>query len=167
MSSKIVSKKIILIGGFGVGKTSLISRFVYQHYSEVYQTTIGVRMHRKLVEIGNIGLNMIIWDIEGEEKQSRIPETYYLGSSGAIYVFDLSRAGSFSGIEDDIAFLRQKLGEIPLLIVGNKMDLFDEDTLENVKKLLPVSAHFYASAKANQNVENIFFTLAQSMLNDR
>ncbi len=160
-----ISKKVILAGSFCVGKTSLISRFVYSRFPFNYQTTLGVRIDKKAVELENTSINMIIWDIGGEQSQARVPESYYLGSSGVIYVFDLSRPSSFYNMAADIEFIRQKLPKAPIVIVGNKMDLLDERTLEEVKSILPLEPDFYTSAKAGANVENVFLKLAQAMIN--
>ncbi|HRI28742.1 MAG TPA: Rab family GTPase [Chitinophagales bacterium] len=161
-----ITKKVILTGSFAVGKTSLISRFVYQKFSATYKTTLGVRIDRKTVELPEITINMLIWDIGGEQTQLRVPETYYLGSSGVIYVYDISRPSSFSQIHDDLAYLKSKLHDIPLVIVGNKTDLLDPVTLEEAKQLVPVNTHFFTSAKDGTNVESLFIYLAKQLVND-
>ncbi len=161
---KSISKKIILTGSFCVGKTSLISRFVYQRFPFNYQTTLGVRIDKKLVETGDVNVNMIIWDIGGEQTQARVPESYYLGSSGVIYVFDLSRPSSFYNMANDVEFIRKKLPKSPIIIVGNKVDLLDERTLEEVKSILPIEPDFYTSARVGNNVEDVFLKLAQAMI---
>ncbi|OWY22902.1 GTP-binding protein [Sphingobacteriales bacterium UPWRP_1] len=163
---KSITKKIILTGSFSVGKTSLISRFVYQSFSAEYKTTLGVKIDRKTVELDNCIVNMMIWDIGGEQKQARVPETYFLGSGGVIYVFDISRPSGFSQITEDIAYLTAKLKDVPVVVVGNKIDLLDVVTLEEVKQIIPVSVDFYTSAKEGTNVENVFTHLAQKMVNE-
>jgi len=160
-----ISKKVILAGSFCVGKTSLISRFVYRKFPFGYQTTLGVRIDRKIVELTNLELNMIIWDIGGEQTQSRVPESYYLGSSGVIYVFDMSRPSSFFNMIDDLRFIERKLPKSPIIKVGNKIDLLDERTLGEVKSLLPTPVDFFTSAKEGTNVESVFLKLAQAMIN--
>ncbi len=162
---KVVSKKIILTGSFCVGKTSLISRFVYQRFPFSYQTTLGVRIDKKVTTLDDVKVNMIIWDIGGEQSQVRVPEAYYLGSSGVIYVFDLSRPASFMNIDKDINHIKKKLPNVPIILVGNKVDLLEKRTLEEVQSILPLPADFYTSAKEGKNVENVFLKLAQDMIN--
>ena len=161
-----ISKKIILTGSFCVGKTSLISRFVYQRFPFSYQTTLGVRIDKKATIIGETKINMIIWDIGGEQSQSRVPESYYLGSSGVIYVFDISRPSSFINMETDVTYIRKKLPKVPIILVANKTDLLDESTLNEVKNILPIEADFYTSAKENTNVEDVFIRLANDIINN-
>jgi len=159
-----ISKKIILTGSYCVGKTSLISRFVYQRFPFSYQTTLGVRIDKKVVLTDDINLNMIIWDIGGEQNQQRIPVSYYLGSSGVIYVFDVSRPSSFLNIANDVDYIKQKLPKAPIVIVGNKIDLLEPAHLEQVKNTLPIPAHFYTSAREGDNVEDVFSKLAQDII---
>ena len=160
-----ISKKIILTGSFCVGKTSLISKFVYKKFPSNYDTTLGVRINRKVVKMSDdTELSMIIWDIGGEQKQSRVPSSYYLGSSGVIYVFDLSRPSSAYNITEDLAFLQEKLPNVPIITVGNKVDLLDDIAIEEVKSQIPITPDFLASAKHGTHVEDIFFKLGQKMI---
>lgn len=160
-----ISKKIILTGSFCVGKTSLISRFVYQRFLLNYQTTMGVRIDKKNITIEDTSLNMIVWDIGGEQNQSRIPDSYYLGSSG-IYIFDVSRPVGFKDIENDIHFLRQRLPFAPIVVVGNKSDLVDSNHLEEIRSLVNVPIDFFTSAKDGLYVEETFLKLAQMIIHE-
>lgn len=161
-----LSKKIILTGGFCVGKTSLISRFVYQRFLYIYQTTLGVRIDRKTVVLNNASINMLIWDIGGEQTQSRVPESYYLGSSGVIYVFDVARKSSYENIGSDLQYIQQKMPTVPIIVVGNKVDLLNEEQLLEVQQSLPITADFYTSAKEDIYVEQTFLKLANILLNE-
>lgn len=106
---------------------------------------------------------MIIWDIGGEQMQARIPDSYYLGSSGVVYVFDVTRPDDFKQIAADIAYIQQKLPRIPIITVGNKIDLLNDESFAVMKSLLPIKADFYSSAFEGKNVENIFLKLAESI----
>lgn len=158
-----ISKKIILAGSYGVGKTSLISRFVYQRFSFSYQATLGVRIDRKIVNLPNLTLNMLIWDIGGDVTQAKIPESYYLGSSGTIYVFDVSRPNSFEQVGKDIELLKEKMPNTPILVIGNKADLLEPNLLHTLDQQLLVPVNYYTSALDGTNVEETFLQLAQSI----
>jgi len=84
-----ISKKVIITGSFGVGKTSLFNRFLYSKFDEKYLTTIGVKVDKKVINIDGQDLNLLIWDIAGEISQNKVPHSYFLGTSGVIYVFEL------------------------------------------------------------------------------
>ena len=158
-----VSKKVILVGNFGVGKTSLVRRFVHQTFSDEYLTTLGVRIDKKVVTISDLTVNMILWDVAGEVSQTKVPVSYYLGSHGVIYVFDLQRPSSFENIDADIQFIRSKLPDAPICIIGNKKDLLSEAALKAVAQKLSVKVNFFTSAKTGENVEAMFDLIAKQM----
>lgn len=159
-SPSTLSKKVILIGNFGVGKTSLTRRFVYQKFSEEYLTTLGVRIDKKEVEIGSKSLHLILWDIAGEVRQEKVNKSYYLGAHAVIYVFDICRPTTYMHIAEDIAYVQKLLPQVPYLIVANKYDLYEQETLPH----LPLPIDFVSSAKTGHNVEEMFQTLAQRLL---
>ncbi|EAY28456.1 Rab family GTPase [Microscilla marina] len=158
-----ISKKVILVGNFGVGKTSLVRRFVHQTFSDEYLTTLGVRIDKKVVNLANITVNMILWDVAGEVSQTKVPASYYLGSHGVIYVFDLQRPSSFENITSDIDFIRSKLPNAPICVIGNKKDLLSDAELSSIQQKLSVKASYFTSAKTGENVEAMFEMIAKQM----
>ena len=159
-----ISKKVILVGRYGVGKTSLIRQYVHQKFSEEYLTTIGVKIDKKVVEIDGTPMSMIIWDIAGEASQSKIQNSYKLGSNGVIYVFDLLRPNSYTKLDSEISALNAQLPGVPVILVGNKKDLVETDHLTEVKEELKPNDIIFTSAKTGENVEQIFQTVASEML---
>ncbi|OJJ21173.1 GTP-binding protein [marine bacterium AO1-C] len=159
-----VSKKVILVGNFGVGKTSLVRRFVFQEFSDEYLTTLGVRIDKKVVELAGNTVNLILWDIAGEVTQTKVPVSYYLGAHGVIYVFDVQRPSSFENIAADLEYIRSKLPDAPICVIGNKKDLISDGELKNLSEQLPVDVSFFTSAKTGENVEKMFAQIAQHML---
>lgn len=99
-----ISKKIILTGSFGVGKTSLFNQFIHQTFDDKYITTIGVKVNNKVVEVNERKVSMMVWDIAGEVSQEKVPVAYFLGARGIIYVMDLSRPLTFNNLQADIFF---------------------------------------------------------------
>ncbi|HAS41922.1 MAG TPA: GTP-binding protein [Microscillaceae bacterium] len=163
-----VSKKVILVGNFGVGKTSLVRRFVFQEFSDEYLTTLGVRIDKKVVELAGNIVNLILWDIAGEVTQTKVPVSYYLGAHGVIYVFDVQRPSSFENIEADLDYIRTKLPDAPICVIGNKKDLISAGELQKLSEQLAkqssVEVSFFTSAKTGENVELMFAQIAQRML---
>ncbi|HHH50525.1 MAG TPA: GTP-binding protein [Saprospiraceae bacterium] len=158
------SKKIILAGSFGVGKTSLFSRFLYNTFSEKYLTTIGVKVDKKVVDIDGRKLTMIIWDVAGEVSQTKVPINYLLGSSGIIYVFDLSRPITYTNMEEDIEYLNKTLPGALIKIVGNKKDLLSQEELTNTQKNIPLQSDIFTSAKTGENVEELFHNIGKALI---
>lgn len=161
------SKKIVVLGHFGVGKTSLIRRFVTDTFSDNYKVTIGVHITKKVVEVSvEDKVSLILWDLEGTDDIDSIRTSYLLGTHGAVFVFDVSRPSTFAHILDDLSLVSQKLPQIPLLVVGNKSDLVDENELTEVidKNRIPVD--FITSAKTGSAVNELFLKLATLLTND-
>ena len=86
-----LKKKICLIGAFAVGKTSLVRQYVYSLFSEKYLSTVGVKIDKKLLVMDGRELELIIWDLHGEDDFQSVRMSYLRGASGCIYVVDGTR----------------------------------------------------------------------------
>ena len=155
---------MILAGSFGVGKTSLFNQFIYNKFDDKYLTTIGVKVNKKVVDIDGRELSILLWDIAGEVSQDKVPVTYFLGASGVIYVFDLSRPTTYKNIVEDIEYLKGILDGGVIRVVGNKRDLVTDEELENIRKELELSFDIATSAKTGENVEELFFDIGKALL---
>lgn len=158
----IISKKIVITGHFGVGKTSLFNRFISNTFNEKYLTTIGVRVDKKTVQIDGQEISLVIWDLAGEVSQEKVPRSYFLGASAIIYVFDLSRPATFSRLEDDLQYIQTVLPNVLIRKVGNKKDLVTDETLQNIHQ--QTSPHYFTSARTGENVEDLFHNIARALL---
>ena len=159
-----ISKKVILTGSFGVGKTSLFNRFIYQQFSDKYMTTIGVKVNKKDITVDDEVVSMLLWDIAGEISQDKVPASYFLGASGIIYIVDLSRPTTFDNMIADIQYLSHLLPESSLMIIANKVDLVTEEQLKNIKQNIIHKWDFTTSAKTGENVEDMFYGLAKKLI---
>lgn len=159
-----ISKKVILTGSFGVGKTSLFNKFLYNRFNEKYMTTIGVKVDKRIVNINGSELSMLLWDIAGEVSQDKVPHSYFLGASGIIYVFDLTRPSTFLNMETDIKYLTTLLPDVSLKIVGNKVDLITPEHLTSLKTELPLPYDILTSAKTGDHVEDLFYALGEDLI---
>jgi small GTP-binding protein len=159
-----ISKKVILTGSFGVGKTSLFNQFIFNQFSDKYLTTIGVKVNKKVINIGGEDLSLLLWDIAGEVSQDKVPTSYFLGASGIIYVIDLTRPSTFVNIKSDLALMKELLPYAEIRIVGNKKDLVPEADFEQVLAGISVKPDFVTSAKTGENVEMLFFELGKAMI---
>ena len=160
-----------MLGSFGVGKTSLVRRFVLNQFLEEYRSTMGVHIQKKTVTLSNhpsSRINLILWDIAHVEEFDRTVKSYFQGSHGAIVVFDVTRPQCFQ--ETDI-YLKPFLELNPkskLIFVGNKIDLVDKKAY-NMEQLLQISKTYkapsiLASAKNDENVIALFQKLAASFV---
>ncbi len=160
------SKKIVILGHFGVGKTSLIRRFVKDSFSDNYKVTIGVHITKKIVEVrADESISLIIWDLEGTDEVRMIRNAYLLGSHGVVFVFDVSRPSTFQGLSQDLEIVAGKTQGIPLIVVGNKIDLVINDELQSLLEENDIEANYLTSAKTGDAVNEMFTYLA-TLLND-
>ncbi len=159
-----LSKKVILTGSFGVGKTSLFERFINNKFEDKYLTTIGVKVGKKLVNTAKGDLSMMIWDIAGEVAQNKVPTSYFLGTSGIVYVFDVTRPSTYGNIAQDIEYLKSVNKLTTIKIVGNKKDLVSEDDLKTLREKITLPVDLFTSAKTGENVEKLFHDFAIEMV---
>lgn len=159
-----ISKKVILTGSFGVGKTSLFNQFIYSRFSDKYLTTIGVKVNKKTIEVNGRELSLLLWDIAGEVSQDKVPVSYFLGASGIIYVFDLTRPSTYKNIKEDLDYLNGIIQGGIIKIVGNKKDLATEEQIAEVKEEISVPWDIITSAKTGENVDDLFYKLGENLL---
>lgn len=158
------SKKIALLGSHAVGKTSLISRFVTREFPNEYLTTIGLRVDQKTVELDEATVELIIWDIAGQDDPVRIPQYYLNGAHGYIYVVDLSRESTWAQMEHHLQVLEAMMPNAKRLVAGNKVDLLSEQEVAALP--LPVTPDFLTSALTGQSVDEMFHALALNLIKD-
>ncbi len=186
MSPRHISKKIVLIGDGAVGKTSLIRKFVYDKFDDKYITTIGTKVTKKKIALTSNGeeydLTLMIWDILGQKGYHSIQSKSYAGAAGGILVCDITRRDTLQSIEDYwIPNFREVAGEVPMILLANKVDLlysleFSSDEMqmlvlgseevEEVARRYNMPA-WRTSAKTGQNVEKAFTTLARLLIGDQ
>lgn len=164
-----LQKKVCMLGSFAVGKTSLVARYVHQGFDEKYLTTIGVKIDKKSVDVGANEVNMIIWDLHGEDHFQKVRNSYLRGASGYLLVADCTRPATL-----DVAIELQNraeaiVGQVPFLVLLNKADLTDEWKLEDdaIHTLKQRGwSVLTTSAKTGAEVEQAFHTLARQMVSD-
>ncbi len=159
-----LSKKVVLIGHFGVGKTSLFRRYIDNAFSEDYKSTLGVQIQKKTLELSdNVKLSMIIWDTEGHADIQDNRASYLLGSNAFILVFDLTRQDTYENSKAEVEFLQQKYPKAVIKVVGNKLDAVDRPKTIALLKEEQISYDYLTSAKTSKNVEKLFRQLAEDL----
>lgn len=165
----IVQKKVCLLGDFGVGKTSLVRRFVEDRFDDKYLTTIGVKISRKTISRSYGSMSMLIWDLAGSTGfDSFTNPSYMQGTAGAIIVCDITRRETLTIVAEYARQARIINPRIHLVFVCNKMDLANErviadEDLREVSSTFGDGTYFLSSAKTGENVEDVFFTLAEKI----
>jgi small GTP-binding protein len=162
-----IQKKVCMLGGFGVGKTSLVSRFVSSIFSEKYHTTVGVKVDKKSVPIDGEDVTLLLWDLYGQDEFQTVRTSYLRGASGYLLVVDGTRPLTL----DTAMSLQQTaegvVGPVPFLILLNKADLEAEWQVDDralwriAEKGWPI---LRTSAKTGDGVEEAFLKLARGIL---
>ncbi len=165
------SNKVCLLGDFAVGKTSLVRRFIYDIFEDVYISTIGVKVSRKKIYIADaykpVTLTMMLWDISSDEQFIQIRNNYLRGATGAILVCDLTRPETLQTIRSYFTHLLTMNPDIKAIITANKNDLiYNPETSRQIESMsvefnLPA---IFTSAKTGDQVETLFYTLARLMI---
>ncbi len=177
------SLKIVLIGDFRVGKTSIRRRFLGEHFRSNYLPTVGADFSYCEVSFDDKKLKLLIWDLAGENRFSKVIPIYYKGAYGSIVVFDLTNRDSFLNLANWISeFLTySKVKNPPFIIIGNKHDLIvegleeqavsDEEVEEFINSLKETSLPGYkeipyikTSAKTGENVQEAFIKLSKLII---
>ena len=161
-----IQKKVCLLGSSGVGKTSLIKQYVEGIFSEKYLTSIGVKIDKKLLQVDDADIQLMLWDIEGIDRYCGFQPKYLRGAAAYIIVCDQIRSQSLTeGLE--IQQMIKEIADIPGIIAINKSDLQDswhwgEGELNKYQRLF--DATFHTSAKTGENVNAMFHGLAKLIL---
>jgi small GTP-binding protein len=167
MIGLMLQKKICMVGAFATGKTSLVAKFVYSIFSEKYQTTVGVKIDKKTLTVEEQELNLILWDLYGEDEFQKLRTSYLRGSSGYLLVVDGTRKSTLQKAIDLQQRVEENLGKVPFILVLNKWDLQDEWELDsaNIEAVEQKGwTVIKSSAKTGLNVEEIFHTIASRIL---
>lgn len=173
--NKSTKRKICLIGEGGVGKTSLIKRYVFDQFSDGYLITIGTKVTKKEIRIINpitqeeMRVTMLIWDIMGQKGfRDILRDAYFYGAQGALAVCDVTRKETLYELEGWIESLFAVTKNAPLVFIGNKVDLVDQAqlTFKDVRQFASKYEEptvFLSSAKNGVNVNLAFKTLAEKI----
>ena len=161
--------KIVVLGDGGVGKTSLIRRYVDRSFRERYLMTIGVDFSTKQINIGDATYRLQIWDTVGQERYKFLNKSFFMGASAAIVVFDLTSENTFNlGVINRLNDLYESIGRIPIILAGNKVDLEDNRTVQETDGVSVANKlscpYVEISAKTGENVDEVFQQLLSLIL---
>lgn len=164
-----IKKKICMIGAFAVGKTSLVKRFVSSVFTDKYLTTVGVKIDKKAVHIGGEEVDLVLWDIHGEDEFQKVRTSYLRGTSGYFIVVDGTRQSTLETALILSKRTEDAIGDVPFICLVNKADLASQWEF-NTEDLKTVSGKEWSvmetSAKNGEGVEEAFMALTKKMLEE-
>ena len=162
-----IKKKVCMLGAFAVGKTSLVQQYVHSIFSDKYHTTVGVKIEKTRIQHQDRDVDLIIWDLHGEDDFQHIRMSYLKGSSGILYVVDGTRKNTLATALNLHQIAQNSMGPIPFILIINKLDLKDQWEID-AATLADMNQQgidvVLTSAKTGTKVDEAFQTLTCKMM---
>jgi small GTP-binding protein len=169
MTTEELMIKLIVLGNGSVGKTSLATRFAKNTFKSEYQPSIGVNLLVKMVAFRDQFIKVLVFDTAGQEFMSSLRKQHYVGANGTVIVFDITSRATFDNLQRWVDEVREEVGGLKTIIVGNKVDLEDERVVsydEAVSYAQSVKAEYLeSSAKEDIRVNDIFQSFIEEAIN--
>jgi small GTP-binding protein len=162
-----IQKKVCMVGVYGTGKTSLVQRYVHSLFSAKYHSTVGVKIDRKQVQLGDTTVTLLLWDVEGRTSDQDIPASYLRGAHAVFYVADGTRRETFEQLFDLREHVKSAAGDVPAIVALNKADLKEQWLFTPADSAKVISGGFHVintSAKSGEGVEDAFRLIATASL---
>ncbi|MGQ4875731.1 MAG: Rab family GTPase [Promethearchaeia archaeon] len=161
--------KILTAGEGGVGKTTLLHRYVEGKFSTDTKMTIGVEFFLKEITIDDKQCTLQLWDFGGQERFRFLLESYVLGAKGALLMFDLTRPMTLDNLEEWVNICRKSDPDLPILFIGTKLDLVDEIMVDDdyalqYKEHFNLFDYMKVSSKTGEGVQEAFEKLTRKIL---
>jgi len=159
-----------MLGAPGVGKTSLVRRFVEGRFDEGHDSTIAIAIHQGVLDVGDIALELMLWDPGTHEASAQYNASFISGASGLMFVVDSTKPRTLDHLLEVQAKGRGFIGSRPSVLVVNKIDLTDRFALSPAQLGAAAKLDWYVartSAKTGDNVASAFGKLAEMMLDSR
>jgi len=160
--------KLLLIGDSGVGKTCVLFRFSEDQFNSTFISTIGIDFKIRTIELDGKKVKLQIWDTAGQERFRTITTAYYRGAMGIMLVYDITNTKSFDNIKNWIRNIEEHASsDVEKMILGNKCDMNDKRVVTEEKGQMLALEYgikfLETSAKAGDNIEKAFFTMARDI----
>ncbi|MFW9826649.1 MAG: Rab family GTPase [Candidatus Thorarchaeota archaeon] len=161
--------KVLMLGDASVGKTSLTIRYISGLFKEDLRLTIGVDFYSKTINFKDLKVKLQIWDFGGEERFRFLLSQYSKGANGAFFLYDITNLRSIEHLPDWTQVIREYAGNIPIMLVGSKVDLHEFRVVTRDDGILAAKKYNLASfvelsSKTGENVENTFEVMTEILL---
>jgi len=166
---KKIIRKVCLLGDGAVGKTSLISRYVLNSFSDEYLVSFGTKVSKKVIEYDDVQLTLMIWDVLGQNTNRSLHAAYYSGANGAMLVCDSTRPDTLDNLSQWAEDFKKVVGGKPVLPLANKSDLPAALPREKMDEIGSLLGHHIlpTSARTGEGVQEAFESLGRMVLEVR
>ncbi len=164
--------KLLIAGDGGVGKSSLVDRYVNNAFHDDTRITLGVQLMVQRLNIEGHLIDLQIWDFGGEDRFRFILPAYCRGAHGAIFMYDITSPPSLYHIDDWMSVLRSQNGKFPVVVGGTKADLYPARKVEFAEVMKEIGKFGITnitevSAKTGQNIDLLFVGMCRQMMTMR
>jgi len=165
--------KLCIFGDGGVGKTTLVNRYLTKVFDEDIKMTVGADFYVKDLEVDGKKVVIRIWDFGGEQRFKVLLPSFAKGADGGIFMYDITRYTSVKNIDDWLSIfeknVREKQIQIPIIMVGGKLDLQEKRSVETedaveLSEKHNLQGYFECSSKTGDRVEDIFESITRKMM---
>ena len=166
MASYDFTFRVLLLGDLSTGKEELVDNYTSPYFIDDTKLTIGVDFYSKTQEFRGKKVKLQFWDFGGEERFRFLLHQYCKGKNAAMIMYDITNRLSLDRLPDWTQIIREHAGDIPIMLIGNKLDLeklrsvTKEDGISIAKKY-NLSAYMEMSSKTGQNVEKAFEVITE------
>ena len=159
-SNRVKELKILVLGESGVGKTSILRRYLFNQFEEANASTIGVELDTKIINYKNNYYSITLFDTTGQERFKSITQSYYHMGEGFFVVFDLTNENSLIAVDEWIGSIQEFTENPKIIILGNKDDLkkirIPDEFINNQLKKYKNITYIKTSAKKNHSIKEAF-----------
>jgi len=160
--------KIVFLGDMSVGKTCIISQFMYGTFDATHQPTIGIDFLSKTIYLDDQTVRLQLWDTAGQDRFRALIPSYIRDASAAVVVFDITSRQSFLSVDKWVEDVRVERGtQVAIVLAGNKRDQAEKRVIsaeEGDKKAAALNAKYLeVSARDGTNIQQLFLSLAQEL----
>ncbi|MHA1914163.1 MAG: Rab family GTPase [Promethearchaeota archaeon] len=163
--------KVMLLGEPGAGRSTLAQKYCFDFVNPSLGESVGVDFYTKSLDFQGRNIKLQIWDIGGEERFSFLLPTYCIGASAVMIIYDITDPQSLKQLYNWIQVIREKIYDVPIMLIGNKLDLEEcrklekDEAIEIVKKY-KLACYSEISIKTGENVEKSFEALTEILINE-